>query len=123
MSGGKGPRASIPIARSVATAGATMARSSVPSVPPSPACGLSPATARRGAPIPKSRRNAAAVVLAASTIRAGVNRAMARASGSWTVTGTTRNCGQASSITGGTPGRPASSARYSVWPGWAKPAA
>ena len=59
---------------------------------------------------------------AISTISAGVSRAMACFSGSWMVTGTTRNSGQASSITGATP-VPAISTRYSVWPGWAKPAA
>ena len=36
------------------------------------------------------------------------------------VTGTTRNSGQASIMATSTP--PASSARYSVWPGWRKPA-
>ena len=54
-------------------------------------------------------------------------RVSAEASGTWTVSGTTRNSSQASIITGVNrlPGicRDASSARNSVWPGCEKPAA
>ena len=67
--------------------------------------------------MPKSRRSAGGGDARASRRSApGVSRAMACVSGSWTVTGTTRSSGQASSITGGTP-VPAISPRYSVWPG------
>ena len=45
----------MPSATSRATAGATIARSSSPSVPASPACGLSPAIASRGRAMPKPR--------------------------------------------------------------------
>ena len=76
----------------------------------------------RGAAMPKSRFSPAAVSRAHAMMRSGVRRAMATFSGSWIVTGTTRSSGQASSITGATP-VPAISARYSVWPGCAKPAA
>ena len=46
----------MPSARSFSTAGRTMAPSSGPSMPSSPACGLRPATARRGLPMPKRLR-------------------------------------------------------------------
>ena len=46
----------MPSATSRATAGATIARSSSPSVPSSPACGLSPAIASRGRAMPKCAR-------------------------------------------------------------------
>ena len=48
VSAGSGPRASMPSAMSRSIAGATIALSSLPSVPSSPACGLRPATASRG---------------------------------------------------------------------------
>ena len=46
------PRASMPSRRERSTAGAMMSISSRPIEPPSPACGLSPATAMRGAAMP-----------------------------------------------------------------------
>src|SRR4051794_2209556 len=52
VSAGSGPAASRPSALSWSTAGAMISISSVPSRPPSPACGLSPATAILGAGIP-----------------------------------------------------------------------
>ena len=62
----------MPSARRAAMAGATISASSLPSAPCSPACGFSPATARRGRAMPKSRRRAAAVVRATATISCGV---------------------------------------------------
>ena len=53
VSAGSGPAASIPSARRAATAGAITSRPPVPRAPFSPACGLSPASARRGAAMPK----------------------------------------------------------------------
>ncbi len=50
---GSGPLASMPSARSCAIAGAMISMSSRPMAPPSPACGLSPATASRGFAMPK----------------------------------------------------------------------
>ena len=66
----------MPLARNAAIAGAMIVVSSSPSAPCSPACGLSPAIARRGRAMPKSRRSAAAVVRAAATIASVVSMAM-----------------------------------------------
>ena len=54
---GRGRRS--PRRRSASTAGRTIASSSAPSMPSSPACGLSPATASRGSAMPKRRRGRA----------------------------------------------------------------
>ena len=74
--------------------------SSRPSMPPSPACGLSPATARRGRGMPKSSRRAAAVMRMVSVSRMRVNAFGTAASGMCTVVGTTFNSLEASIITG-----------------------
>ena len=75
VSAGSGPRASMPSARNCSTAGATTARSSSPSVPSSPACGFSPASARRGRAMPKRSRRSRATIRPVSTIRSVVSRA------------------------------------------------
>ena len=111
---------------SCATAGAMMSRSSSPSVPSSPACGLSPATASRGS------RDAEARVQIARDDAAGLDDQIAASaaagtsrSGRWIVTGTTASSGDHSIITGMRGLRrcaPAASlARYSVWPGSGSP--
>ena len=101
-------------------AGAITSISSRPIAPCSPACGFSPATASRGAAMPKSRRNAASVARAVATMASVVTPSSARRSETWIVTGTTRSRSQASIMTGVPP---VSSPRNSVWPGWRKPAA
>ena len=79
----------MPAALRRATAGAMMRPSSLPSAPFSPACGLSPATARRGDAMPKRWRSASATVVAVATIRSSVSMPGTAASGTWMVTGTT----------------------------------
>ena len=64
VSAGSGPRASMPSARSRAIAGRDDARSSSPSAPSSPACGLSPATASRGRAMPKRAARSRATIAA-----------------------------------------------------------
>ena len=54
VSGANGPLASMPSARAACTAGAITCTSSTPNRPPSPACGLRPATATRGRVAPKA---------------------------------------------------------------------
>ena len=68
VSPGQGPDASIPSVRAVATAGAIISISSRPNMPSSPACGLRPATATRGAAIPKARPARAASRMAVSSL-------------------------------------------------------
>ncbi len=124
VSAGSGPRAWMPRLRKSAIAGATISSSSVPSVPNSPACGLSPEIARRGLAMPKRDFRSATAMRAVAVIISLVSRAIASRKGTWMVTGTTASVGDQSIITGcGTrPSRPASSARNSVWPGCLKPA-
>src|SRR5690606_6621242 len=55
VSDGKGPSAAMPRALASSTAGAMTSISSRPKLPPSPACGLRPATAMRGLAKPASR--------------------------------------------------------------------
>ena len=110
----------MPSARSPATTGAITAISSPPMAPPSPACGLSPATAMRGSARPKSSISARWVIRSVASSSSRVSAPGTWASGTWTVTGTTRSAGAASIITGS--GAPDRCARYSVWPGKAKPA-
>ncbi len=62
------------------------------------------------------------MVSATRTISSADSASSAWRSETWIVTGTTRRLGPASIITS-RPGWPHSAARYSVWPGWAKPAA
>ena len=98
-----------------------MRLSSSPIAPCSPACGLSPATARRGCSMPNSDFSPAAAMRPTRTMPSGCRaRATAWASDRWMVTGTTRSSGQASIMATSAP--PASSARNSVWPGCLKPA-
>ena len=52
VSAGNGPATGMPCSLSSRTAGAMMSISSLPQSPPSPLCGLSPATATRGAAMP-----------------------------------------------------------------------
>ena len=94
--------------------------SSVPIAPPSPAWGFRPATARRGAGMAKSRIRPAWVRRRVCSSSAGVRVAGTAESGMWMVTGTTRRLSQDSIMTTGR--SPARWARYSVWPGKAKPA-
>ena len=61
----------MPSATSRATAGATMVRSSSPSVPFSPACGLSPATASRGRGMRNRTVRSRATIRPVSTIKLG----------------------------------------------------
>ncbi len=63
----------MPSATSAATAGRTIRSSSSPIAPCSPACGLSPATARRGFATPKRRRSSPATMRPVSTIRSSVS--------------------------------------------------
>src|SRR5260221_81637 len=119
VSAGAGPRTSMPAAIRSPIAGAISSISSLPSAPLSPACGLSAATASRGADMPNSLVRLAAVISPASTMRSRDSARMASFSGRCTVTGTTRKPGQASIMI---VRAPASSARHSVWPGWRKPA-
>ncbi|MEI9991556.1 MAG: hypothetical protein WDM86_16115 [Rhizomicrobium sp.] len=95
--------------------------SSPPSTPSSPACGLRPATASRGAAMEKSRFSAARMMSAVSTMAAVVMARGTSASGMWIVSGTTRSSSLASIITAR--GAPVSAWRNSVCPGWGKPAA
>jgi lysyl-tRNA synthetase class 2 len=70
--------------------GATTSRSSVPSSPLSPACGLTPATARRGRSMPKAG-SPAAVISITRLSRSGVSAAGTSASGMCTVANATRS--------------------------------
>ena len=104
-----------------------MVCSSPPSAPPSPACGLRPEIASRGAAIAMCRRSAASTMRAVETISSLVRSVMASRSGRWIVTGTTASACDHSIITGcgarcAGSCVAANSARNSVWPGWAKPA-
>ena len=120
VSGGYGPVASIPSARSASMAGAMMRSSSSPMLPPSPACGFNPATAKRGRAMPKRSRSAAAATCAACRMASVLRASKARRSERWTVAGTTRRWWFANIITGRA--QPVSAPRNSVWPGCGKPA-
>src|SRR6185312_15783740 len=85
VSDGNGPSAAMPSARAAATAGAITSISSRPKLPPSPACGLSAATAIRGVAMPASRSDAA-VRRIASTTRGPVTCDATAASGMCEVT-------------------------------------
>ena len=124
VSAGNGPLASMPSARSVSMAGATMSMSSLPSEPSSPACGLRPEIASRGRARPKCAFRSATAIRAVVTISSLESWASASRSERWMVTGTTASAGDHSIITGcgARPPLAASSARNSVWPGWRKPA-
>ena len=122
VSAGWGPVTRQPSARSAAMAGSMISISSRPSVPPSPACGLSAGDRqpRLGDPEialqPAQRRAAARFDQRRSTVVPATS-----ASGMCVVTGTVRSVGPASiiaTLAGDTPQR---SATNSVWPGCAKP--
>ena len=90
VSAGSGPIASRPSARNRSTAGAMVSISSLPSSPPSPACGFSPATAIFGAAMPdfatvRCSRRAALRIL--STVRRPATSAKARVKSRATSTG------------------------------------
>ncbi|PAV92557.1 hypothetical protein WR25_08378 [Diploscapter pachys] len=106
----------MPSARSCAIAGSRMSISSRPIVPLSPACGLTPAKARRGAAMPKSRRRAVAVVRAFVTSRSTDSSDGTAASGTCAVSGTTRSDGPASIITASSAATPQRSATNSTGP-------
>jgi hypothetical protein len=97
---GNGPRASMPSALRRSTAGRTTVRSSSPSAPSSPACGLSPAMARRGRAMSKRSRRSRATMRPVSTTRPSLSRAVTSFSARWIVTGTTASSGDQSIMTG-----------------------
>src|SRR5262245_60452627 len=74
VSAGNGPSTQMPSRLPASTTGAITSISSQPKLPPSPACGLSPATAMRGCGKPALRMQAS-VKLNAREIRSLVNRA------------------------------------------------
>ena len=103
VSGANGPLASMPSARAaLRPPGAMMRSSSSPNRPPSPACGLRPATAMRGAP---RRRRRAAACGDADRRRARASKvtaSIAWRSDMWIVTSTVRSSSLASIMrTGG----------------------
>ena len=100
MSAECGPLTAMPSAASSSMAGAMTSASSLPIRPPSPACGLSPATAMRGAAMPKSWASAAAVIRTVSMSRARVSARGTAESGMCTVVGTTLSSSATSIITG-----------------------
>ena len=114
----------MPSATSRATAGATIAWSSSPSAPFSPACGLSPATTSRGRGMRNRAERSRATIRPVSTTSSVERCWKISFSGRWIVTGTTASSGDQSIITGRSC-RPVASctsvARNSVWPGSAKP--
>jgi hypothetical protein len=122
VSADSGPVTSRVSARSRATAGAMTSRSSVPMAPFSPAWGLSPATASRGAR-PRSPERSRATTRAWRRIRSSLMAPATSLSGIWTVSGTVRKDPADSIITGSAawPASRAIWARKSVWPWWAKP--
>ena len=89
-----GRRRRCPSARSRRSAGTMIRASSSPIAPPSPACGLSPATASRGRAMPKSRRSASATIRACAHDACSAPAAAApRPAAMCTVSGTTRSDG------------------------------
>jgi hypothetical protein len=88
VSGGYGPETSIPSRFRISIAGAIVSISWRPILPPSLACGLSPAIARRGFRIPKPRLNPEAAACATSTIFRVDSPLTAAASASCIETGT-----------------------------------
>ncbi|OMI34204.1 hypothetical protein SPAR_37568 [Streptomyces sparsogenes DSM 40356] len=101
--------------------GGGMARtSSSPNRPPSPACGLTPATAIRGEVMPRARSSSWASSTMPRT-RSAVISVSALARGRWVVTRTVRSSSLASIMAWR--GAPVSAARVEVWSGWAMPAA
>ncbi len=101
-------------------AGRTRRSSSSPNRPASPAWGLRPATATRGAANPNRRASASAVSQIAVAIASTVNSCGTSRRATWVVATVTRSRGPASIIANSR--APARAARYSVWPGNANPA-
>ena len=124
MSAGTGPTASMPAARAAAIAGAIAVISSRPRCPPSPACGLSPQTAMRGALMPKRAASSAWTIASVAPTASCVIAAATSFSARCVVTSATRSTAPAgpptSSIT--TRGVCVRSAKYSVCPENAMPA-
>ena len=118
VSAGSGPMTRRPRCRASAIAGAMTSISSRPRWPSSPACGLRPQTARRGASMPNRDSSSAATMASVSATASRVIAAGTADSGRCVVTSATRSgCGPApptSIIT--TRGVPARRAKNSVWP-------
>ena len=90
-------------------------------MPPSPAWGLTAATAIRGAGVPMCFRKKASVILTVFSMSAGERSSRARLKETWIVARATRRRSPASIITTSAP--PHRWARNSVWPGKGTPAA
>ena len=114
---GAGPKASTPRSCRARTAGPMISISSRPRAPPSPACGLRPAKASRGAVMPKLRHRPRAVARPLATTKSIDNIPGTAETGIWVVIGTTRRPGPASIITAFSPAIPHRSATNSVCPG------
>ncbi len=115
----------MPSCRAAAIAGAMKRCSSSPNNPPSPACGLSPATAMRGRGWPHAALARWAIRIVSST-EASLTRSTARRSDTWMLTSTTRSSSLASIMrTDGAspPGGAAKDCSISVCPGKPMPAA
>ena len=119
ISAGTGPFTENPSLASCRTAGAIRRRSSLPSAPPSPACGLSPATPTVFLPRPSHSR-AWAARRPASRMEARVRWRGTSDRGKWRVTSSTRSP-PPMSIMAKRRVR-VSSASISVWPGALMPA-
>lgn len=119
VSPGTGPVTSWPFARNSSISGAVTSMSWRPNMPPSPAWGLSAATAIRGRSIP-SRRKVATVSSTTRAIRARVARRGTSSSAQWVETWETRKSPCASIIA--LSRTPVSSASISVCPAKAWPA-
>ena len=102
VSGANGPLASMPSARAACTAGAMTRSSSSPNRPPSPACGLRPATAMRGRAGAEARAPPRAAMRIVSSTASKVTASIAWRSDMWIVTSTVRSSSLASIMrTGG----------------------
>ena len=97
---GGGSIGSIPDFLSLSTAGMMVSISSSPRLPFSPACGLRPVKAMRGALTPKSLRNAVSVILAICVRLDGVKCLDTSSRGTWIVASETRNPPPTSIMTG-----------------------
>ena len=124
VSGANGPLALMPSPRAAAMAGPMIVSSSSPNRPPSPACGLRPATAMRGRGWPQ-RTEAACAMRSVSSTASKLIASIARRSDTWMVTSTVRSSSLASIMrTAGTrPSTAASACSISVCPGKCTPAA
>ena len=128
VSAGSGPSRASPSARSAARVGVITSSSSRPRCPSSPAWGLSPHTAMRGAAMPNRRRRSPSRIRSTRVSPSAVMASATRRSGRWVVASATRSerppaqparsvcwaASVASIIT--TSSTPQASRRYSVWP-------